>query len=55
MTLEDAKQSLVDLRDSKAWNYILIGTAVLTLIVAARNIWIYSSEIAKLSDSTDGS
>ncbi len=53
MTIDEVKQSLVDLRDSKAWNYILIGTAVITLIVAARNISIYTSEIAKLSNDKE--
>jgi len=51
MTIDEIKQSLIDLRDSKAWNYVLIGTAILTLVVAVRNISIYTSEIAKLSDN----
>ena len=33
--------------NAKTWNYILIGTAIVTAIVALRNIYIYSEQIAE--------
>jgi hypothetical protein len=52
MTLQTAQKKLKDFQTSSNWNYILFGTAILTLIVAARNITVYLGEIKKLRSAT---
>jgi hypothetical protein len=52
MTIQTVKKKIDELNNSSNWNYILIGTAFLTLIVAARNISIYLGEIKKLKAQT---
>jgi len=39
---------LTKFRDSTYWNYILMGAALLSLIVAGRNIAVYAKEIKDL-------
>jgi hypothetical protein len=50
MTAQDVTTKLTEPRDSKAWNYILICTAILTLVVAARNISIYTDELLSMDE-----
>ena len=45
--IDTTKSWLDTLAQSKTWNYVLIGTAILTVFVALRNIYIVSEEMAK--------
>jgi hypothetical protein len=48
MTIDTIKKKIVDFQNSSNWNYLLIGTAFLTLVVAIHNIGKYYSEMKKL-------
>jgi hypothetical protein len=48
VNMASVSNKLTKFRDSTYWNYILMGAALLSLIVAGRNIAVYAKEIKEL-------
>lgn len=45
MTVDSIRRKVTELEKTNAWNYILVGAAIMTTIVSMRNIYIYSKSI----------